>query len=179
MQQRLKIHKELKKDLIFFILILIALALFGFMLNPVPTHNSNHSFSQQAIKKDSVLNERQYGEIKYDYYLRLLQKSQIKNPSIKIDTSSHWGYLRVYLDEDENSSRSAFNLPCFNKMTADPYPDLGKFKDFLSENLDMQLAYDDDVYGFELKIRRKGNSRSISIPYQMLVGLVNQDKDLK
>ncbi|MEL6256360.1 MAG: hypothetical protein AAFR87_30435 [Bacteroidota bacterium] len=178
MQQRLKIHKELKKDLIFFILILVALALFGFMLNPSPVQNSEHTFSQLDIKKDSVLNDRQYGEIRYEYYLRLLQKSQIKNPSIQIDTSSHWGYLRVYLDENENSSRSAFNLPCFNKMTADPYPDLGKFKEFLSKNLDMYLAYDEDIYGFELKIRKKGNSRSISIPYQMLVGLVNQDKDL-
>ena len=178
MQQRLKIHKELKKDLIFFVLILLALALFGFMLNPSPRHNSAHTFSQLDTQKDSILNERQYGEIKYEYYLRLLQKSQLKNPSIQIDTSSHWGYLRVYLDENENSSRSAFNLPCFNKMTADPYPDLGKFKGFLSEELDMHLAYDEDIYGFELKIRKRGNARSISIPYQMLVGLVNQDKDL-
>lgn len=178
MSKKKFLHKHITKDLLLAAAILMLLALSGLILNPRPIINPTHNFSFGETIQDSVLNERQYGEIRYEEYLELIQKTKKKNPAIKIDTLTHEGFIRIYLAETENSSKSSFNLPFFNKMTSAPYPDMGKFKQFLEEELQMKLGYDPALYGFELKVSEKGSTRAIKIPYQMLVGLLNQEKEL-
>lgn len=157
-------------------LFVLLLGLGGFLFNPSPKHNPKHKFSFEAVVQDTALSRRQYGEIRYKQYLKLIEATQKEYAEIKVDTLSHPGYIQIFMEE-ENSTKSDFNASFFNKVTANPYPDLTPFKKFLEDSLDMHLAFDPELYGFELKIREKEHedSRYLLIPYQMLIGLLSKD----